>query len=340
MKSKRHYGFSLLETVVYIGILATVAGIFTGVFQSILRTQISETSQNEITSQLNFAVQTIQRLVKNSSVIEFDGCGATTTLSLIMPQEAYSPTSIYAQNSKLYIQQGSGTAQTLTSDTVTVDSLEFKKLCNTGAKDTIEIHIAISKLDASTNDRISRSLTSAISRVNAVTFDSSLLPPTDATYDVGTWPTLRWRNGAFSGQVKAGQLCIADDCQSSWSSASQLSATGTNIYYNDGNVGIGTTEPGTLLHIPTSQTGTSITAGSLANGVVLALGNSSATFNNIAAIGFSGSATGIGDWVKMGAQFTDRTGSSEDADFFISTIAGGSASEKFRITSTGNVGIG
>src|SRR3989339_432498 len=98
----KNKGFSLLETIVYIGILATVAGVFTGIFQSVIKTQISETSQNEVSGQLNFAVQTIQRIIKNSSSIEFDGCGATTTLSLLMPTEAQSPTTIYTQNSKLY----------------------------------------------------------------------------------------------------------------------------------------------------------------------------------------------------------------------------------------------
>jgi Tfp pilus assembly protein FimT len=242
MKHKFIAGFSLMETVVYIGVLAVIAGVFTGVFQSVIRTQISETSQNEVTSQLNFAISTMQRFVKGSSVISFDGCGSTSTLSLVMPQDSQSPTVLYAQSGKLYVQQGSAAPQAITDDTVTVDSLEFTKFCNAGAKDTVEISLALSTTGSGTGERISRSLTSAVSRVDAVTFDSTLLPPTDATYDVGLWPTLRWRNGAFSGQVRGGELCIADDCKSSWSQvgSSQWTSASSGIFYTGGNVGVGT----------------------------------------------------------------------------------------------------
>lgn len=215
-------GFSLLETVVYIGILAIVAGVFTGIFQSVIKTQLSQTTQNQVTSELQFSMQTMQRAIKESAVIDFEECGATTTLSLTMESEAKSPTTLYTQNGTLYMREGLESPQAITSKSVSVDSLEFKKYCNAGAKDTIEILIAISKTEPSTNKKISQSLQSAVSRVNAATFDSSLLPPTDNTYDIGS-PSLRWKNGYFSNQVTAGSLCIGSNCKTSWSEVSQKS---------------------------------------------------------------------------------------------------------------------
>ncbi len=55
------------------------------------------------------------------------------------------------------------------------------------------------------------------------------------------------------GQVNAsGGLCINGDCKTAWSqvsATSQWTTSGLNIYYNTGNVGIGTTSPGTKLVI-------------------------------------------------------------------------------------------
>jgi hypothetical protein len=59
------------------------------------------------------------------------------------------------------------------------------------------------------------------------------------------------------GQVNAsGGLCMAGDCKTSWSqvgggggSGSQWTTSGTSIYYNSGNVGIGTSVPDSPLHV-------------------------------------------------------------------------------------------
>jgi hypothetical protein len=104
---------------------------------------------------------------------------------------------------------------------------------------------------------------------------------------------------------------------------------------NAGNVGIGTTNPGTKLGINISDTG--VTLGS--SGSIIKLANTNSTANNIAAIDFPQDASG-GGFSRIGVVYKSRTGGSEAQDMFFRTIGSGSSLEVMRLTSGGNVGIG
>jgi len=46
-----------------------------------------------------------------------------------------------------------------------------------------------------------------------------------------------------------GEICLADDCITEWPSGGLWELTGTDVYYDAGNVGIGLASPNSLLHI-------------------------------------------------------------------------------------------
>ena len=101
----------------------------------------------------------------------------------------------------------------------------------------------------------------------------------------------------------------------------------------NGNVGINDTSPSQKLSIDVNSSNTT-----QASFDGIEIGNSNTTANNGAAISFSYGAGGASH-SRIGAVYSDRTGSSEDTHLFFGTLGSGGYGERMRITSDGNVGI-
>lgn len=94
----------------------------------------------------------------------------------------------------------------------------------------------------------------------AIVFESKAGAVESARFDVngnfGIGTTIPgYKLDVQGGQINAsGGLCISGSCKTDWSQvggASQWTTSGSNIYYNTGNIGIGTTTPGAKLEVNT-----------------------------------------------------------------------------------------
>ncbi len=283
-------GFTLIEMLLYIAIFAITAGMITSIMVNALRVQSGENSSTEVSSQLNHVLTTVQRLVQQSSEVEYTYEGTSTstpctqycTLELRMvPDTTIDPTCISSDATGVYIQQGggdthgglcNGSKTLLTNSQIKVNNLIFTVYNIAGGNSTVQVNASFSYNTNNPELAVTKTLESAIGRVSAATFDSSLLPTSDNSLSIGQSgsPALRWQNVYLSGELGLGtsptdigspvppQGTLYYNTASSlvrlyngtsWMNLDPFISTTSSAYYLGGNLGIGTATPATTLDV-------------------------------------------------------------------------------------------
>src|SRR5687768_10239551 len=76
---KQQRGFTLIELVIYMGLMSIVVGLFAGILVTIVRIQTQQTSARQVAAELNFVLSTITRDVRDS--VSFTVSTSTLTLT-------------------------------------------------------------------------------------------------------------------------------------------------------------------------------------------------------------------------------------------------------------------
>src|SRR3989344_6285263 len=69
-------GFTLLELLLYTALFAVIAGSFVAITTIVTRVETREVSSLEVSNQMTFVMQTVQRLVSESSAIIVNADGS------------------------------------------------------------------------------------------------------------------------------------------------------------------------------------------------------------------------------------------------------------------------
>ena len=268
---KYRKGFTLIELLLYMGIFAIAATTITGILVTTIRVQNQEVASTEVTQQLNGVLNTIQRLVQQSSEVEktYEGsnpatpCATFCTLKLRMSggNGALDPTIISSDANGVYLTQGTGTQTSLTNNLIVVNNLKFTVYNTSGGHATAQVNASFSYNSQNPQLAITKTLESAFGRVSAATFDSSLLPDANNTRDIGqASPNLRWNNIYAGNLIGFGNLSSDTTALSSGSVYYNTTLNNLRIWNgtnwqsvltpnSSGNVGIGTATPDNKLDV-------------------------------------------------------------------------------------------
>jgi len=191
---KNKYGFTLVEVLIYTVIFAIVAGLSTGILLTLTRINQNQSAGAEVTDQLNFIMQKIQYLVKQSSNIEIPTAVITSTLKLRMEDPIQDPTCLSLVNGVIKLAQGpdsvnhqncTNVTSDLTNSRVVVNTFNFQKFTQYPGHDTVSINIQMSYNSNNPQSQIQRTVQSAIARVSAATFDSDVVPGGTYNFNLG-----------------------------------------------------------------------------------------------------------------------------------------------------------
>jgi len=137
-------GFTLIEFLLYIGILVTILALTGGFLWNIIFGSIKEASYQEVQENGRFILAKITQEVKKATGINSPLAGATsTTLSLAMAATSTDPTVFDLVNGQLKITRGASGPYELTSDQITVSNLRFTNLSYPDTPGTIRIEITL-----------------------------------------------------------------------------------------------------------------------------------------------------------------------------------------------------
>ncbi|MDO8556924.1 MAG: type II secretion system protein [Candidatus Jorgensenbacteria bacterium] len=199
---KARGGFTLVEILIYATIFSVSAVFLVNILAAITNIQLRQASVNEVNQQLSFVSEMIKRSVRESSAISNTAGTASSSISLLMASSSLSPTVFYTNLSVLYMQEGTSTAVALTNDKVAVNNFSATKYENPGGTAVVQVDLTLDYNTSSTQSKVSQTWRSAIARVSAATFDSSLLPNADGTLNLGA-SSAKWQDAYFGGTMRS-----------------------------------------------------------------------------------------------------------------------------------------
>jgi len=230
---KKSGGFSLVELLIYVGIFAIAAVFLVSILTVVTQVQLQQSSVHEVNQQLSFVGSTIQNLVQTSDLIDMAPGVATSTVKLRMASSSLDTTLVYASGTAMYLSETSATGTVtvlpLTDSNVAVQGFSATKYENPGGFAVVQVDLTLSYNTTNARAAATRSLKTAISRISAAQFDSSVYPNASNSFDLGT-VTNNWRNGYFSGTLGVGIT--------SFGSSYKFVASGGDIATYDAGKGI------------------------------------------------------------------------------------------------------
>ena len=179
-------GFTVIELLIFSAIFAVVSIAFVAILLTVTRVQVREMSIAEVSQESQFLLQSIQRYIEQSSLIEMPTDVPTSTLKLRMPSLANDPTYVYLSSSTVYVKEtNGGVAVPLTSQRVLVSSMSFTRRENAAGHDSVAVSFIVEYNTSNIQQKASRALTTAIARVSAATFDSDIRASSTNIYKIG-----------------------------------------------------------------------------------------------------------------------------------------------------------
>lgn len=160
LKLKNKKGFTILELLLYIGIVSIMIMAISGFIQMIFFARVKNQTIAEVEQQGMQVTQAITQAVRNASAINSPVVGASgSTLSIATYSGAKNPTLFDLSGSILQTKEGAGAYIPLTSSRVLVSGLSFRNLSLAGTPGTVQVQFTVTHVNAGNKNEFNYSKT-------------------------------------------------------------------------------------------------------------------------------------------------------------------------------------
>jgi len=142
--TKRRYatGFTLLEFIIYLGIVSIVLLVSTAIYLNIVLAKAKLTAMAEVSNGARFVMERISENIRNANAILSPASGSSASiLSLEMSDPARNPTVYDLSQGAIRIKEGSGPTVNLTPASLVTANLIFTNTSYTNTPGTMRIQI-------------------------------------------------------------------------------------------------------------------------------------------------------------------------------------------------------
>lgn len=143
-------GFSLVELLLYISILALILLSISVFLSTLLSSRVKNQTISEVESQGLQAMHLITQTIRNSASITTPAQGVSAaSISLSTYTSELNPTIFDISGGALRVSEGGGPAVSLTNSRVTVSALSFQNVSRSNTPGSVRISFTISSVNSS-----------------------------------------------------------------------------------------------------------------------------------------------------------------------------------------------
>jgi len=142
---KKSKGFTLIELILYVGIVGVVLLVVSIFFMTLLTSRIKNETVSEVELQGTQVVQMITQNIRNAEAVSVPAKGETSSSLVITKEDENIAFSL--DDGVIYTQEGSGNLINLTNNRVLVSSLLFENTGKENAPDSIRINFILSHVN-------------------------------------------------------------------------------------------------------------------------------------------------------------------------------------------------
>lgn len=150
--SIKQAGFTLIELLMYVTILGMLLITLTYFFANAADARVKNQSITEVNDQAAAMMDTMTQTIRNATSITSPAAGASaSSLTLVVPTGALSPTVFNLNSNNLRITEGAGSPAILNNSKVQVTSLTFRNLTRTGTAGIVQVSFTLSRVNNNTH---------------------------------------------------------------------------------------------------------------------------------------------------------------------------------------------